>query len=322
MPSATRSSTSTLAIGERRQGAPDVAARRLGPAGELLDQPPGDARREQRVAARRRPGPRSSSSTGGVSLSRNPLAPARSASYTYSSRSNVVRISTRVAPSTARRGDPPGGLDARPSPACARPSAPRRDVRGAPARRLRRRWPPRRRPRCRRRSPTQHREPAAHQGLVVGDHHADGHGITTGCGKLIAGSSNGNQAATRKPPPGRGPASSGRRTADALPHARRARWPVPSRALGTRRPGRRRRPRPSAMPALRTATVDDAPRPCRRASSRWSGPPARSGTPVSSTPGGTSRGRAPSNASVTGTPAAADLVRRARRGRRAPGAGA
>ena len=37
-----------------------------------------------------------SRSTGNVSLSRNPLAPARSASCTYSSRSNVVRITTRV----------------------------------------------------------------------------------------------------------------------------------------------------------------------------------------------------------------------------------
>jgi len=35
-------------------------------------------------------------SAGSVSLSRNPLAPARSAAYTYSSRSNVVRISTRT----------------------------------------------------------------------------------------------------------------------------------------------------------------------------------------------------------------------------------
>ena len=38
-----------------------------------------------------------SRSSGSVSFSRKPLAPARSASYTYSSRSNVVRISTRVA---------------------------------------------------------------------------------------------------------------------------------------------------------------------------------------------------------------------------------
>src|SRR6476619_5228601 len=37
----------------------------------------------------------STSCSGGVSLSRKPLAPARSASYTYSSRSNVVRIRMR-----------------------------------------------------------------------------------------------------------------------------------------------------------------------------------------------------------------------------------
>ena len=35
-------------------------------------------------------------SAGWVLLSRKPLAPARSAEYTYSSRSKVVRISTRV----------------------------------------------------------------------------------------------------------------------------------------------------------------------------------------------------------------------------------
>ena len=34
-------------------------------------------------------------SSAGVRLSRNPLAPALSASYTYSSRSNVVRMTTR-----------------------------------------------------------------------------------------------------------------------------------------------------------------------------------------------------------------------------------
>ena len=38
-----------------------------------------------------------SSSVGWVSFSRNPLAPARRAWKTYSSRSNVVRTSTRVA---------------------------------------------------------------------------------------------------------------------------------------------------------------------------------------------------------------------------------
>ena len=42
------------------------------------------------------------SSEGGTSLSRNPLAPARSALKAYSSRSKVVRMSTRVsAPGTA-----------------------------------------------------------------------------------------------------------------------------------------------------------------------------------------------------------------------------
>ena len=42
------------------------------------------------------------SSAAGASFSRNPLAPARSASYTYSSRSNVVSIRTRGAGSPGR----------------------------------------------------------------------------------------------------------------------------------------------------------------------------------------------------------------------------
>jgi hypothetical protein len=42
-------------------------------------------------------------------LSRNPLAPARSASYTYSSRSNVVSIRTRGAGSVAAKSPPSGG---------------------------------------------------------------------------------------------------------------------------------------------------------------------------------------------------------------------
>jgi hypothetical protein len=43
------------------------------------------------------------SSSGGVSFSRNPLAPPRRASNTYSSRSNVVRISTLAVPSRVIR---------------------------------------------------------------------------------------------------------------------------------------------------------------------------------------------------------------------------
>ena len=51
----------------------------------------------------------SSSWAGGVSLSRKPLAPARSAPKTYSSRSNVVSTSTRVP--TPSRGDRAGRLE-------------------------------------------------------------------------------------------------------------------------------------------------------------------------------------------------------------------
>ena len=51
------------------------------------------------------------SSAGGTSLRRKPLAPARSALKAYSSRSKVVRMSTRVV-ARRRRGDGPGGLNA------------------------------------------------------------------------------------------------------------------------------------------------------------------------------------------------------------------
>ena len=51
------------------------------------------------------------SSAGGTSLSRNPLAPARSALKAYSSRSKVVRMRTRVSVARHGRRDGPGGLD-------------------------------------------------------------------------------------------------------------------------------------------------------------------------------------------------------------------
>ena len=51
-------------------------------------------------------------SAGGTSLSRNPLAPARSASTTYSSASKVVRIRTRDRVVRARPRQPAGRLDA------------------------------------------------------------------------------------------------------------------------------------------------------------------------------------------------------------------
>ena len=53
-----------------------------------------------------------SSSTGSVSFTRKPLAPARSASNTYSSSSNVVRITTRTAVEVGIVADPAGGVEA------------------------------------------------------------------------------------------------------------------------------------------------------------------------------------------------------------------
>ena len=96
-----------------------------------LDQPAGD--RWARAAPHRAATTRmaASSSSGGASLSMNPLAPTRSAPKTYSSRSNVVRISTRG--SGPGGGDPPGRLDARRAPACGCPSGPRRAAAGGPA---------------------------------------------------------------------------------------------------------------------------------------------------------------------------------------------
>ena len=53
-----------------------------------------------------------SSSAGSVSFTRNPLAPARSASNTYSSSSNVVRITTRTAVERGVVADATGGGEA------------------------------------------------------------------------------------------------------------------------------------------------------------------------------------------------------------------
>ena len=94
-----------LALGELVD---PVAGRRRGRA------EPGEARRSAAgsptgTAARRRrppPAPPRPASGAEASLSRKPLAPARSASYTYSSRSKVVSTSTLVAPARGRRPCP------------------------------------------------------------------------------------------------------------------------------------------------------------------------------------------------------------------------
>ncbi len=76
--------------------------------GELGDEPPRDLGGQQGVAARATTRTACSSSGKVASFSRKPLAPAVRASYTYSSRPNVVSISALVAPrSTPRRSRAP-----------------------------------------------------------------------------------------------------------------------------------------------------------------------------------------------------------------------
>ena len=105
-------------------------ARRHRPACELLDHTPRHRRREQAARPPRRRRIATTRSSSGVSLSRNPDAPTRSARKTYSSRSNVVRTSTRDVRRRRRRSSrSPRG---RPAPACGCPS--RRRPAGAPGR--------------------------------------------------------------------------------------------------------------------------------------------------------------------------------------------
>ena len=90
----------------RRQDLQGVARRRRrrGAApGEVLDEPARRATGPAGRRRRRRPRCRAAARPAGVSLSRKPLAPARSASKTYSSRSNVVTTRTRGAPSPEAR---------------------------------------------------------------------------------------------------------------------------------------------------------------------------------------------------------------------------
>ena len=90
-----------------------------------------------------------SSSVGSVSFTRNPLAPLRSASNTYSSSSNVVRITTRTASSA---GSAPMRRVAVEPVDAGHADVHEDDVGALPPgrpRRPRRRRPPRRRPRCR-----------------------------------------------------------------------------------------------------------------------------------------------------------------------------
>ena len=112
-----------LALGELRRG------RRLGVgAGGAWAANSSMSRRVTDGASRASPAATtrtaSTRSSAGVSLSRKPLAPARSAANTYSSRSKVVRISTRGGSGCG--GDAGGGLDAVEARACGCPSGRRR----------------------------------------------------------------------------------------------------------------------------------------------------------------------------------------------------
>ena len=55
----------------------------------------------------------------------------------------------------------------------------------------------------------EHLEARSNEGLIVGDDHSDGHGVVTWVVSswIEVSCSKGKYAATRKPPPGRGPAS-------------------------------------------------------------------------------------------------------------------
>ena len=130
-------------LGQRRR------ARRVAdgqPARERVEQPAGDRRREDARRRRRRRAPPRRAPRGGASLSRKPLAPARSAANTYSSRSKVVRIEHARWRRRRRSG---GSPRCRPCRACGCPSARRRARRGAPRATASSPSPPRRPPRCR-----------------------------------------------------------------------------------------------------------------------------------------------------------------------------
>ena len=108
-PTSLRTSTSR-SVRSRRAALRSSFDRRQ-PVRVAVEQPAGDGRREQRVAGGDGPDARPRTRPGVTSLSRNPLAPARSASTTYSSASNVVRMRTRASGAAPSRTMPAGRLD-------------------------------------------------------------------------------------------------------------------------------------------------------------------------------------------------------------------
>ena len=112
-------------LARARSARSSAGRRRRRGSGELLDQPAGACGGEQRVAVVRRCGTAATSCCGGARLEQEAATRRRgSASTTYSSRSNVVRISTRVAAQLRRAAG--ASPRSRPAPACGCPSARRR----------------------------------------------------------------------------------------------------------------------------------------------------------------------------------------------------
>ena len=185
----------------------------------------------------------SNSRSAVTSFSRNPLAPARSASKTYSSRSNVVRMRT-LGWKAWQSAQPAGGLDA---VHARHPNVHQHHVRpdlaadldrggavGRGARHLEVRL-----------GAEQRGEAAAHHVVVVGDHDPDRRGrhaaLPDADGPATAGPAawTGRLAWTRKPPPSAWPgAELAGGGLGALPHAHQA------------VPGRRPRPRAWRWPRL------------------------------------------------------------------------
>ena len=193
-----------LPLGEL--GQPGIGGRRGAELpGEPVEQPPGD----RRARPPSRPGATTriaaSSSSGGTFLSRNPLAPARSAANASASVSNVVSTSTRgrpvVAPAQIRRvASTPSMVGMRRSitttsdgdpveqPQRVRAVAGLADHRQVGL------------------GVEHHPEPGAYQRLVVDDHHPYRHAAALPSPVPAAGDS-GSRARTRQPPASVGPAA-------------------------------------------------------------------------------------------------------------------
>ena len=252
---------------------------------------------------RRRPAP-----AGRTSLSRKPLAPARSASKTYSSRSKVVRTMTRAAlPAATIRRVASMPVDAR------HPDVHQDDVgraRAGERDRLARRRRPRRRPRCPRLASRIMRKPPRTSAWSS----ASRTRIIIAPARAAAGPARGSRRR------GRGPASS-------VPPSSAARSRIPASPRPPPRRPRRARRAPSSRtssssaPSARSARVTSARLRAARGAACSSAPPGRSGRPTGRRRPAARRRRRPRGAARRRArrPAAA---RRARRAASRPGCGA